>query len=167
MNRGKRALGTFAPVLAFLIFITWEPFSETDIFVCASGIPDRIKILKLQASQPIIMSKIKNSYQQLWRYGSGVMDAHTRPTNRFPIDDRTSREYKSNYKWNDFFTSTDESMLSHSSMTRNHGMFILHVLQRMPQQTSLNRYCFVKTSIELGSGMLYIIIWLERASFRQ
>ena len=30
--------------------ITWEPFLETEIFVCASGMPDSIKILKVWAS---------------------------------------------------------------------------------------------------------------------
>ena len=63
MNRGKRALCMFAAVFEFPIFIAWEPFSETDIFVCASRIPDSINILKLWASipdlSPITMPSIK------------------------------------------------------------------------------------------------------------
>ena len=37
------------------IFIVWELFLEIDIFVCASGIPDSIKIMKLWASFPVIV----------------------------------------------------------------------------------------------------------------
>ena len=46
----------FAVVFEFPIFIAWEPFSETNIFVCVFGIPDSIKIVKLQASIPYIIS---------------------------------------------------------------------------------------------------------------
>ena len=41
----------FVAVFELPAFIAWEPFFG-DIFVCASGIPDSIKILKLWASFP-------------------------------------------------------------------------------------------------------------------
>ena len=40
----------FAAAFEFPIVIAWEPFSETNIFVCASGKPDIIKVLKIWAS---------------------------------------------------------------------------------------------------------------------
>ena len=62
----KRALSEFAAVSDFPVFIALEAFSEINVFVCVSGIPDSINILKLQAScpdhTPSLCPKLRNSY---------------------------------------------------------------------------------------------------------
>ena len=66
-NTGQTGVNGHYLVL-LLCPITWETFLETDIFVCASGIPDSINILKLRASfpghSPSSCPKLRNSYQQ-------------------------------------------------------------------------------------------------------
>ena len=74
-----------AAIFEFPIFILYELFLETDIFVCAFGIPSSINILKLWASiphhSPSSWLKLRNSYKRLLRYMSGGthkhMDTHT------------------------------------------------------------------------------------------
>ena len=48
----KSALGEFAAISGCPIFIAWEPFSETDIFVCVSRIPDSIKQIEITGINP-------------------------------------------------------------------------------------------------------------------
>ena len=101
--------------LLLCILIAWEPFSETDMFVCPSGIPDSIKSLKLRATiphhNPSSCPKLINSYQLLWRYGSRrahtdrlthrCTHTHTRLVIRFTTDIhvRTNNKCKLGYLW--------------------------------------------------------------------
>ena len=56
---------------------------ETNFFVCASGIPDHIKMLKWRASiphhSPTSCPKLRNSYKCYWDMD---LDGHTRPITR-------------------------------------------------------------------------------------
>ena len=86
----ETALCMFGALLELSIYIALEPSLETDIFVCASRIPDSFKTLKLWVlfidRSPSSCPKLRNSSKQLLRYGSGWMD--TRPTTRFPTGDQ-------------------------------------------------------------------------------
>ena len=79
----------FAAVSEFLIFIAWEPFWETYIFVCVSGIPqyqhfDTTSIIPRSHSPSSCPLPAVTEI-------SVQTDRHTRATTRFPAGDQYQR----------------------------------------------------------------------------